>query len=502
MADTPRPADLPEGIFSILDTDLYKLTMQCCVLKYFPDVDVTYSFTNRTPEMKFNRAGVKWLEKHIESLFTALKAWEHDTDMCIELGDITLTDEESEYLKKTCPYLPDTYLRYLSTFRMRPKEHVKLTFKPINDTGSDNDTGDIDLHISGRWLETILYEIPLLALISETYFRFVDRDWSYMHQVERARDKGIELMKAGCIFSEFGSRRRRDYHTHDLVLQGLRQAADDANHNGLPGKLSGSSNVHFAMKHGIPPTGTVAHEWFMAVAAITNDYKNANETALRYWVGTFGQGVLGIALTDTFGTEDFLKAFAKPVSNVTVGEPVAATAPASDTTIAATESLAKTTAPVEAPYKQVDGKKKLKTYAEDFAGVRQDSGDPEKFIEVMARFYREQGITETKTMVFSDSLNVEKAIQYKKDAETAGFAPSFGIGTFFTSELMFTHSPCQHQLTYVQTTTSTSRMARSQCRLTLSLRSPAATADTLLRSATTLARILGTKIQSQRSKGG
>ena len=67
MADTPKPADLPEGIFSILDTDLYKLTMQCCVLKYFPDVHVTYSFTNRTPDMKFSRNAVAWLQKQIDS---------------------------------------------------------------------------------------------------------------------------------------------------------------------------------------------------------------------------------------------------------------------------------------------------------------------------------------------------------------------------------------------------------------------------------------------------
>ena len=67
MADTPKPADLPEGIFSLLDTDLYKLTMQCCVLKYFPDVQVTYNFTNRTPDMKFSRAAVAWLRKQIES---------------------------------------------------------------------------------------------------------------------------------------------------------------------------------------------------------------------------------------------------------------------------------------------------------------------------------------------------------------------------------------------------------------------------------------------------
>lgn len=72
MVDTPRPADLPEGIFSLLDTDLYKLTMQCCVLEYFPDVQVTYSFTNRTPDMKFNRPAAQWLQAQIDSTLISI----------------------------------------------------------------------------------------------------------------------------------------------------------------------------------------------------------------------------------------------------------------------------------------------------------------------------------------------------------------------------------------------------------------------------------------------
>ncbi|KIW07133.1 nicotinate phosphoribosyltransferase [Verruconis gallopava] len=394
MADTPRPADLPEGIFSILDTDLYKLTMQCCVLKYFPDVQVTYSFTNRTPDMKFSRASVKWLWAQIE-----------------KLENVALTQDELAYLRSTCKYLSETYLDFLSGFRQRPREQIHLTFKADKDTGSEDDLGAIELYTTGTWLETILYEIPLLALISETYFKFMDREWSYMHQVERARDKGIKLFKEGCIVSEFGTRRRRDYHTHDLVLQGLRQAADDGVHNGWPGKLAGTSNVHFAMKHGIPPIGTVAHEWFMGVAAITNDYENANELAMKYWIGTFGEGVLGIALTDTFGTESFVKAFAKPISDIP-GDSAAASGAAGAVGRAS------------------------RTYAEVFTGTRQDSGDPETFIEFMAEFYKQQGITERKAMVFSDSLNIEKCLQYKKAAEAAGFAPSFGIGTFLTNDFV------------------------------------------------------------------
>lgn len=185
------------------------------------------------------------------------------------------------------------------------------------------------------------------------------------------------------------------------------------------------------MKHGIPPIGTVAHEWFMAVAAITNDYEHANEIALRYWVGTFGEGVLGIALTDTFGTEDFLKAFQKPCPNFTSASSIASAS------TPGLESLTTTAPPIEAPAKS---EIESKTYAQVFTGVRQDSGDPETFIGIMKTFYDTQNIPKHgKTIVFSDSLNVELCLKYKKLAEEAGFVPSFGVGTFLTSKFFVRH---------------------------------------------------------------
>ena len=99
------------------------------------------------------------------------------------------------------------------------------------------------------------------------------------------------LLQRGCRFSEFGTRRRRDYRTQHLVLRGLCRAARDAAELGWRGQLLGTSNVHFAMQNGIAPVGTVAHEWIMGVAAITDDYEHANEIALRYWICSFGKGV-------------------------------------------------------------------------------------------------------------------------------------------------------------------------------------------------------------------
>jgi nicotinate phosphoribosyltransferase len=337
-------------------------------------------------------------------------------------------------LKTKCPYLNAQYLHFLSTFRLQPSKQLKLLFNAIDDTGSDDDLGDFRIHTEGLWLDTILYEIPLLALVSEAYFKFVEKDWSYEGQVEKAYQKGRTLLEGGCIVSEFGSRRRRDYHTQDLVLQGLRRAADEGQKAGWPGKLTGSSNVHFAMRHDLLPIGTVAHEWFMGVAAITNNYESANEIALQYWTATFGEGVLSIALTDTFGTPTFLKAFRKQIPQVTTAVPGGGTTMASaaaTTNTDAVQTMASTKPPIEAPINGLAGPRK--TYAQVFVGVRQDSGDPLDFIKMMREFYNKEGIKDKKTIVFSDSLNIDLCFKYKAAAEAEGFQPTFGVGTFLTS---------------------------------------------------------------------
>ena len=283
--------------------------------------------------------------------------------------------------------------------------------------------------VKGLWLDTILYEIPLLALTSEAYFKFSDKDWDHQGQEEKAYDKGLTLLEHGCIFSEFGTRRRRDYHTHDLVMKGLKRASEDAQKRGLTGKLSGTSNVHFGMKYGLSPVGTVAHEWFMGIASITDDYEHANETALRYWIGCFGEGVLGIALTDTFGTPSFLKAFKR-----TMPTPAQAERDAVQTQLPTPEESPERSPPTT---NGLPPGADTRSYAQIFTGVRQDSGDPKEFITSMRKFYDSEDVKGKKTIVFSDSLNIDLCIEYKQAAEAAGFLPTFGVGTFFTND--FTH---------------------------------------------------------------
>ncbi|KAJ5927542.1 hypothetical protein N7516_009315 [Penicillium verrucosum] len=381
-----KDTSLPQGVTSLLDTDLYKLTMQCAVLKYFPDVYVTYGYTNRTPHMKLQRGAYKWLLEQMD-----------------KLAVIRVTAEEREWLRQKCPYLNDEYLTFLETFHLKPSDQIRIKFVPEQDTGSDDDQGNVEYIVEGLWLDTILYEIPLLALTSQAYFMFTDKDWDYEGQEEKAYQKGCTLLQNGCVFSEFGSRRRRDYHTQDLVMQGLCRAAEEGKKQGWPGVMAGTSNVHFAMKYNKGAVGTVAHEWYMTIAAITDDYQKANELALSYWLGCFGKGVLGIALTDTFGTPAFLDAFSKPIS---------------------------------APDQKGDINSNTITYAQSYAGVRQDSGDPAFFVKLVRDFYDSQGITDTKTVVFSDSLDIEHCLEYKAIAEKAGFSPTFGVGTFFTNDFI------------------------------------------------------------------
>lgn len=284
-----------------------------------------------------------------------------------------------------------------------------MTFTHHSGTpNADDELGDVSLSIAGTWTETILYEIPILALTSEAYFRFMDTDWTYEGQEEKAYEKGMRLLEGGCITSEFGTRRRRDYHTQALVFRGLVQASKDASAKGFPGKLSGTSNVHLAMRFDLPPVGTVAHEWFMGAAAIIDNYKDANEEALFHWVSCFGAD-LSIALTDTFGTDDFLRSFSLPV-RVPEGQDVN---------------------PV---FVKADGSRK--TYAELFNGVRQDSGDPVLYAKAFRKYYDAQGIADKKVIVFSDSLDIEKCLLYKKEADALNLQPTFGVGTFLTNDFV------------------------------------------------------------------
>ncbi|KIK10325.1 hypothetical protein K443DRAFT_146280 [Laccaria amethystina LaAM-08-1] len=362
--------DLPTPI-SILDTDLYKLTMQQAVLQQFPEVQATYRFTNRDNKVLFSR-------KCVERFRAAVS--------CFAL--LSLTDFELQWLKESCPYFTPDYLSYLSSYRFKP-EQVSIHFVP---SSSDGQQGNVEILVSGLWVEVILWEVPLMACLSESYFQTVITDWSYDGQEELAYTKGHELLSACCSFSDFGTRRRRSYHTQDIVIKSLISATKDVNGGG---SFKGTSNVHFAQKYGLYAIGTIAHEWFMGVAALKG-YKNANSTALDIWEKVYANDTALIALTDTFSTEAFFQDF--------VLDPVR---------------------------------------AQRWIGLRQDSGDPFEFGPRVKNMYQSIGIDPAdKTLVYSDALTVQKAVQIKKRCEEIGLRKiTFGIGTFLTNDFK-TSSSC------------------------------------------------------------
>ncbi|KAM5544591.1 hypothetical protein V8D89_001489 [Ganoderma adspersum] len=362
---------------SLLDTDLYKFTMQQAVLQHFPGIQGTYTFTLRDKNLYFTR-----------ECFNRL------TRSTAQFGKIALSTEERVWLEKACPYFKPSYLDYLEAYRFNP-EQLDLRFEPIPEDVEKNKEYDpsarglITIHATGPWQETILWEVPLMACLSEIYFTTADTDWGYEGQDDIAYHKAATLLQEGCVFSEFGTRRRRSSKTQEIVMEALLRAAND--HPGQ-GKVNGTSNVHFAMRFNTTPVGTIAHEWFMGIGALMG-YENANGAALKLWEETYSNALL-IALTDTFSTEAFFKDF-----------------------------LAE------------------RHFAEHWTGLRQDSGDPFVFAPRAKEVYKQLGLDHTKkTIIFSDALDVEKALQLKKQCDGLGFNCSFGIGTSLTNDFKRTSS--------------------------------------------------------------
>ncbi|KAF5375636.1 hypothetical protein D9757_008554 [Collybiopsis confluens] len=357
---------------SILDTDLYKFTMQNAVFRNFADVHAVYRFTNRSKDTtSFSK-----------------ECFEHFKTAVSQFSQITLSPDERAWLTKTCPYFPSDYLDYLENYCFKP-EQVDIDFVPVDDSGSK---GHIEITAEGPWVETILWEVPLMACLSETYFTTVDTDWSYEGQEEIAYQKGRSLLEAGCVFSEFGTRRRRSFHTQDSLVRQLMRASQD-----VPdvGKLTGTSNVFLARKYGLTPIGTVAHEWFMGIAALRG-YENAHDNALDIWETAYPNATL-LALTDTFSTAAFFQ-----VSSFLFNP----------------------------------------ERAKRWHGLRQDSGDPLAFAPMAKEVYEKMKIDHREKMIiYSDALTLDKALKLKKQADEIGFKASFGIGTYLSNDFVKVSDP-------------------------------------------------------------
>lgn len=334
-------------IRSILDTDLYKFTTSYAYSKLFPRAFGEFEFVDRN-NLHFPAGFDKLVRRELESM-----------------ADLFLTKEEELFLKNKLPYLPPTYIDFLKGYRFDPSEvEVEMT------------DGKLSIRSSGLLYRITFWETPILAIVSELYFREmgVTPDVEYMER--RLIEKATLMREHGIVFSLFGMRRRFSFGVEDRITELLKL------HSGS--NFFGTSNVYLAYKHNLNPSGTHPHEWVQFHGSIYG-YKMANYMAMENWINVY-DGDLGTVLTDTFTTDVFLRNFSKK-------------------------------------------------HAALFTSLRQDSGDPFAFTDKAIRRYEELRINpKLKYIVFSDSLDVEKALKIKNYCGDK-IGASFGIGTNLTNDV-------------------------------------------------------------------
>ncbi|EGK02724.1 nicotinate phosphoribosyltransferase [Dysgonomonas gadei] len=327
------------------DNDLYKFSVMLAIQKLYPWAYVKYAFTNR--------GGTQFPEGFAERMREEVAA----------MADLKLTQEEKKFVKTKCYFFDPVFVDFLEGFRYKPEEVTIV-----------QEGGDLSVIIEGYWYRTVLWEVPLLAIISELYFKMTGATPAAVEEKAVVKAKALSGIEAD--YSEFGTRRRFSFEVQDKVVGALKAHSGEY--------FKGTSNVYLAMKYNTTPIGTMPHEWFMYHGAIYG-YRSANIKGLEAWVDVY-DGSLGIALTDTYTTDAFFDSFS------------------------------------------------LK-HAKLFDGVRHDSSDPLVFADKAIQFYEKNRIDPTsKTLVFSDSLNLE-SVKAIKNHVAGRMHDTYGIGTFFSNDV-------------------------------------------------------------------
>ncbi|NBT78076.1 MAG: nicotinate phosphoribosyltransferase [Betaproteobacteria bacterium] len=348
-------------ITSLLDTDLYKFTMMQVVLHHFPGAQVEYRFKCRTPDIS--------LATIIESIR------EEITQLCT----LRFRPRELDYLR-SLRFIKSDFVDFLALFQLNDK-YISLEPVRIDDLESGAREGELELVVRGPWLHTILFEIPVLAIINELWFQHTQRLPDYEEGRDRLRAK-ISLITQDPVLAEmrvadYGTRRRFSRLWQDEVLLTLRSTLGE--------HFAGTSNVFYAMKHGLVPLGTMAHEYLQACQALGPRLRDSQIFGFETWAREY-RGDLGIALSDVYGMDAFLRDFDL-------------------------------------------------YFCKLFDGARHDSGDPFDWGDRLLHHYEKNRIDpKTKTMIFSDGLNVPLAIQlFRRFGHRSRM--SFGIGTNLTNDL-------------------------------------------------------------------
>ncbi len=327
------------------DNDLYKFTTMNAIQKKFPEAEGIYRF--------INRGKTSFPEGFADALREEVNA----------MQNLYLSAEAEEFIRKRCYYFDPVFIDLLKGFRYNPKEvRIKQT------------EGVLEVEVEGLWYRTVLWEVPLMAIISELYFRMTGQKPDAFEA--RAIEKARNFVEIDAHLSEFGTRRRFSFEVQNRVIEILKAE--------MGNKLEGTSNVYLAMKHALTPIGTHPHEWFMYHGAHFG-YRMANAIGMENWVDVY-QGSLGIALTDTYTTDNFFNNFSTKLAKL-------------------------------------------------FDGLRWDSGDPLVFTDKALKHYTDHRIDpKTKTIVYSDSLDIEKVKEIKAYVN-GRINDIYGIGTYLTNDV-------------------------------------------------------------------
>ncbi len=342
-------------IESLLDTDLYKFTMMQVVLHHFPGAQVEYQFKCRTEGVDLTGC--------LEEIGRAV------ADLC----QLRLREEELTYLRGL-RFMKSDFIDFLALFHFNEK-YIRVA--------RGTAPGEIEIRIRGPWLHTILYEIPVLAIVSEVYFRHTQPRADLAEGRRRLAGK-VDLVRKvepalDFKISDFGTRRRFSLAWHEEIIATLKRE--------VPQYFAGTSNVWLAMKNGVTPLGTLAHEYMQACQALGPRLRDAQVFAFDKWAQEY-RGDLGIALSDTYGMDAFLRDFDL-------------------------------------------------YFCKLFDGARHDSGDPFEWGEKMIAHYQKHRVDpRTKTLIFSDQLSFPLAIEISRRFH-GRTRTSFGIGTNLTNDVGF-----------------------------------------------------------------
>lgn len=341
-------------IESLLDTDLYKFSMMQVVLHQYPAAQVEYRFKCRTPNVD--------LVPYIDEIRGELKA----------LCQLRFRPDELDYLR-TWRFIKSDFVDFLGLFQLNEK------YVDIAPAAAGN--GEIEIRIRGPWLHTILFEVPLLAIVNEVYFRNTSTGLDLGEGRRRLQAK-IALLRdtpdyGGCKIADYGTRRRHSRVWQEEVVTALR--------DGLGAQLAGTSNVWLARKLDLTPLGTLAHEYLQAHQALGPRLRDSQVAALEAWAKEY-RGDLGIALSDVYGLDAFLRDFDM-------------------------------------------------YFCKLFDGTRHDSGDPFAWGDkVLAHYCANRVDPRGKVLVFSDGLDIPKVMQLYEHFRGRCLL-AFGVGTNLTNDV-------------------------------------------------------------------